>query len=132
MAGSNTPYHHGGLELYRPNGLHRRMQSNVTVPSPATKKLSSVDETMQEKNFAIVDSIDLSAEDEEGDATPPRPFLLTHSVMIGIAMGLLMVSSVFSLCSHSKSVSATRKRRRMVTYANQKSPKRLLNALLSD
>lgn len=44
-----------------------------------------------EKNLAIVDEIDLGAEDEESMASPSRPFLLSHSVMVGLAMCLLMI-----------------------------------------
>jgi hypothetical protein len=44
-----------------------------------------------EKNLAIVDEIDLGAEDEESLASPSRPFLLSHSVMVGLAMCLLMI-----------------------------------------
>jgi len=43
------------------------------------------------QNLAILDEIDLGAEDEESLATPSRPFLLTHSVLVGLAMCLLMV-----------------------------------------
>ena len=44
-----------------------------------------------EKNLAVVAEIDLSAEDEESLASPSRPFLLSHSVMVGLAMCLLMI-----------------------------------------
>ena len=44
-----------------------------------------------EKNLAIIDEIDLGAEDEESLQAPSRPFLLTHSVMVGLAVCLLMV-----------------------------------------
>lgn len=36
-------------------------------------------------------SISLDAEDEEALKVPPRPFVLTHSIMIGLAMCLLIV-----------------------------------------
>lgn len=39
----------------------------------------------------MVDEIDLGAEDEESLQAPSRPFLLTHSVMVGLAMCLLMI-----------------------------------------
>lgn len=45
----------------------------------------------REKNLAVIDEIDLGAEDEENSAAPARPFLLTHSVLVGLAMCLLMV-----------------------------------------
>ena len=36
-------------------------------------------------------SINLDAEDEEALKVPPRPFVLSHSIMIGLAMCLLIV-----------------------------------------
>ena len=44
-----------------------------------------------EKNLAIIDEIDLGAEDEESLQAPFRPFLLTHSLMVGLAVCLLVV-----------------------------------------
>jgi hypothetical protein len=48
-------------------------------------------------NLVIVDEIDLGAEDEESLASPARPFLLTHSVMVGLAMCLLMIIECLSI-----------------------------------
>lgn len=44
-----------------------------------------------EKNIVVLDEVDLSAEDEEANTPVSRPFLLSHSVMVGLAMCLLMV-----------------------------------------
>ncbi|KAI1848718.1 hypothetical protein JX266_005577 [Neoarthrinium moseri] len=52
-----------------------------------------------EKNLAVIDNIDLGAEDEVDDEesmeAPPRAYLLTQSVMIGLAIALLIVIEAF-------------------------------------
>lgn len=63
-----------------------------TVSRPDTVYLG-----INEKNLAIVDNIDLGAEDEESQEAPRRPFLLTHSVMVGLAMGLLVVIEALAI-----------------------------------
>jgi len=44
-----------------------------------------------EKNLAIVDEADLAVECDDSLEAPKRVFLLTHSIMIGLAMCLLMI-----------------------------------------
>lgn len=46
---------------------------------------------MKDKNLVVIDEVDLGAEDEESALPISRPFLLSHSVMVGLAMCLLMV-----------------------------------------
>jgi len=79
-----------------PTPYHGRSQALTLTPgqqrTPSIFSNPSVVETYSEdKNLAIVDEIDLGAEDEESLEAPSRPFLLTHSVMVGLAMCLLMV-----------------------------------------
>ncbi|KAH8889228.1 hypothetical protein GQ53DRAFT_723412 [Thozetella sp. PMI_491] len=80
-----TPHAYGGLNPYQIQHRHHTRTHSFISPQP------SIYESVDEKNLAIIDNIDLGAEDEESTTVAPRPFLLTHSVMVGIAMGLLMV-----------------------------------------
>jgi hypothetical protein len=78
--------HPGAYKQYPgPNGRLRHTGSR-----PGSVYLG-MGEELDEKNLAVVDNVDLGAEDEESQKVAPRPFLLTHSVMVGLAMGLLMV-----------------------------------------
>lgn len=79
-----------------PTPYHNRSQGLTLTPgqqrTPSIFSNPSVVEMYnEEKNLAIIDEIDLGAEDEESLEAPARPFLLTHSVMVGLAMCLLMV-----------------------------------------
>jgi hypothetical protein len=44
-----------------------------------------------EKGLVALDEVDRTAEDEEAKTPVARPFLLSHSLMVGLAMCLLMV-----------------------------------------
>lgn len=79
-----------------PTTYHSRHPTITLTPgqqqTPSVFSSRSIADTFNgDKNLAIVDEIDLGAEDEESLKTPSRPFLLTHSVMVGLAMCLLMV-----------------------------------------
>ncbi|KAF3397236.1 hypothetical protein DPV78_007304 [Talaromyces pinophilus] len=50
-----------------------------------------------EKGLVVLDEVDLTAEDEESATPVARPFLLSHSVMVGLAMCLLMVIECFAV-----------------------------------
>lgn len=62
-------------------------------------KTSVIGESIEidEKGGIVINESDLEIDDEESLKIPPRPFLLTHSVMIGLAMGLLVLIECLSV-----------------------------------
>lgn len=65
-------------------GIYTRNPSGFSEASGRGKALS-------EKQIVRLEEVDLGAEDEEARTPKTRPFLLTHSVMVGLAMCLLVV-----------------------------------------
>ena len=59
--------------------------SRISLPNAAFSALGD------EKNLARVDDVDLNAEDGESLAAPPRPFLLSHSIIVGFSGALITV-----------------------------------------
>lgn len=92
----DSPYRHShpdqqGFNLSELPRGHRQARSRASLASRADTFVTSRADS-DEKNLAIVDNIDLSAEDDkEALSSPTRPFLLTHSVMVGLAVCLLLV-----------------------------------------
>ncbi|KAH8690184.1 glycosyl transferase family group 2-domain-containing protein [Talaromyces proteolyticus] len=83
-SGHHTPRHHR-----QPTGGNTPWQG--TTPSVISETPPMVHGQNSEKNLVVLDEVDLTAEDEEKRAPVARPFLLSHSVMVGLAMCLLMV-----------------------------------------
>lgn len=87
---------HGQSQQQRPRGTNGSYSTSSSLDaSTAIQSTNASSLRKQKRSIAIVDSIDLGAEDEKRDLEtlelPPRVFLLSHSVMVGIAMALLIV-----------------------------------------
>lgn len=88
-SGSQTPRNHRPYTVTGAGGLtpyHNHTPSVISDSRSATYAAQG-----NEKNMVVLDEVDLTAEDEESSAPVARPFLLSHSVMVGLAMCLLMV-----------------------------------------
>lgn len=83
-SGQQTPRHHR-----HHTGGHSSWHTGT--PSVISEAPSMMHAPMNEKNLVALDEVDLTAEDEEAKAPVARPFLLSHSLMVGLAMCLLMV-----------------------------------------
>jgi len=84
------PYDSGGITATR--------RSQQTTSMQATSSIGNTNnEEKGRENLAIVDEIDLNAECEESLEAPKRIFLLSHSLMIGLAMCLLMIIECFAV-----------------------------------
>ncbi|KAH8202362.1 hypothetical protein TruAng_003435 [Truncatella angustata] len=83
-----------------PGRLPFEYKSYGTTPNHGRPRsiMSHADSAIDEKkDQIIIDNIDLGAEDEENMEAPKRPYLLTQSVMIGLAMALLIVIEAFPI-----------------------------------
>lgn len=91
VSGTQSPRLSRPLTMNGPGGLtpyqHRTPSSISDSPSRYT----------HEKGLVVLDEVDLTAEDEESATPVARPFLLSHSVMVGLAMCLLMVIECFAV-----------------------------------
>ncbi|QKX64636.1 uncharacterized protein TRUGW13939_11811 [Talaromyces rugulosus] len=83
-SGQQTPHHN----LHHTGG---HSSWHTATPSVVSGTPSMIHGPINEKNLVALDEVDLTAEDEESKTPVSRPFLLSHSMMVGLAMCLLMV-----------------------------------------
>jgi hypothetical protein len=87
-SGTQTPRNH---RPYTVTGAGVNIPFQNRTPSVISGSPSGTYSQGNEKGLVVLDEVDLTAEDEESNAPVSRPFLLSHSVMVGLAMCLLMV-----------------------------------------